>query len=119
MKLRTIALIAAMTCTELQGVRDLQGHRTNQAKLNKPAVRSSTPLDLGTGPEYSSDIAGDGPRKMTFDEDDYNPELERVKKRRLYNSRRTKANIKATNENRSKATIQAQNKKRSKADIQA
>ena len=71
------------------------------------------------GPAYSSDMAGDGPRKRTFDGDNYEPGLERVKKRRIYNSRRTKANIKATNEKRSKATIQAQNKMRSKAARQA
>ena len=71
------------------------------------------------GPEYSCDMAGDGPRKRTFDDENYDPGLERVKKRRIYNSRRTKADIKASNENRSKAARKAENKKRSKAAIKA
>ena len=105
-----------MVCTELHIVNDLYEHSINQAKLNKPTRRTSTHLELGMGPEYSSDIAGDGPRKRTFDGDDYDPELERVRKRRNYNSSRTKAVIKADNDKRnpkrSKAIIKAYNDKR-------
>ena len=89
-----------MTCTELQIVNDLYEHKTNQTTLF-PTLRTSIALELGMGPEYSCDIAGDGPRKRTFVDDNYDPELERVKKRRKYNSRRIKADIKAQNEKRS------------------
>ena len=114
-----LVLIAVVVCTKLKIVNDLHEHTTNQPKLNEPTLRTSTPLELGMGPEYSSDIASDGPRKRTFDDDDYNPELQRVKKKRIYNSKRSKAVIKANNDKRSKAVIKAvndeRNKKRSKA----
>ena len=44
-------------------------HR-DQTKLEKLTLLTSTLFELGMGPEYSSDIAGDGPRKRTFDEDE-------------------------------------------------
>ena len=44
-------------------------HR-DQTKLKKSTLLTSTLFELGMGPEYSSDIAGDGPRKRTFDEDE-------------------------------------------------
>ena len=72
-------------------------HKTNKTKLF-PTLRTSTALELGMGPEYSCDIAVDGPKKRTFVDDNYDPELERVKKRRKYNSRRIKADRKAENE---------------------
>ena len=90
-----------------------------QPKLNKQSIRTSTPFELGIGPEYSCDMAGDGPRRRTFDGDDYDPQLESVKKRRIYNSRRTKADRNAENKKRSIAKIKAQNEKRSKAKIKA
>ena len=34
------------------------------------------------GPEFSSDVAGDGPRKRIDIEDEYDPELERIKKKK-------------------------------------
>ena len=46
-----------------------ESHR-DQTKLKKSTLLTSTLFDLGMGPEYSSDIAGDGPRKRTFDEDE-------------------------------------------------
>ena len=74
LKLSTIALIVAMVCTKSLIVYNLLEYTTNQIKLNKLILRMSTPLESGMGPEYSSDIAGDGPRKRTFDgDDDYNP----------------------------------------------
>ena len=118
-----LALIAVVACTKLKIVNDLHEHTTNQPKLNEPTLRTSTPLELGMGPEYSSDIASDGPRKRTFDDDDYDLELQRVKKKRIYNSKRSKSVIKANNDKRSKAVIKAdndeRNKKRSKAVIKA
>ena len=44
-------------------------HR-DQTKLKKSTLLTSTLFELGMGPEYSSDMAGDGPRKRTFDEDE-------------------------------------------------
>ena len=85
LKFGTLALIAALACTELQIVNDLHQHNISQAKLIKPAIkRTSTPVELGMGPAYSSDMAGDGPRKRTFHGDNYEPGLERVKKIRIY-----------------------------------
>ena len=105
-----------MACTELQIVNDLYEHKTNQTTLF-PTLRTSIALELGMGPAYSCGIAGDGPKKRTFVDDNYDPELERVKKIRKYNSRR-KAR-KAENAKRSKADRKAENEKRSKADIKA
>ena len=113
LKLRTLALIAAMAYTELQIINNSHEHTTNQAMLYKPIVRSSTPLELGMGnkskvfwldmgTEFSSDIAGDGPRKRRFDEDEYNPNLEKSKKRKIWNARRSKLTIKRENAKRSK-----------------
>ena len=81
LKLCILVLIAVVVCTKLKIVNDLHEDTTNQPKLNEPTLRTSTPLELGMGPEYSSDIASDGPRKRTFDDDDYDPELQRVKKK--------------------------------------
>ena len=67
LKFGTLALIAALACTELQIVNDLHQNKIAQTKLIKPAIiRTSTPLELGMGPEYSCDIAGDGPRNTKF-----------------------------------------------------
>ena len=82
-------------------------HR-DKAKVKISTVHTLTLFDLGMGPEFSSDIAGDGPRKRNFDEDDYDPELERTKKRKILNSRRSKSSTKASN--------QKQNSKRTKDD---
>ena len=65
------------------------------------------------GPEYSSDIAGDGPRKRILDEDEYDPEQERIKKRKTYNARRSKAVRQADNSKRTKADRKAENSRRS------
>ena len=97
---------------------DCSFHR-DQVKLKKPTLHTSMPLELGMGPEYSSDIAGDGPRKRSFDGDDYNPELERVKKKRIYNSKRSKTAINAENAKRSKTARKAENAERSKTAIKA
>ena len=97
-------------------IEDCSLHR-DQAMLIKPTVHTSMPFELGIGPEYSSDIAGDGPRKRTFDGDDYNPELERVKKKRIHNSKRSKTVRKAENAKRSQAVRKAENAKRSQTVI--
>ena len=74
LKLGILVLIAALACSELQIVNDMCQHGTKtQPKLNNHTIRSSTPFELGMGPEYSCDIAGDGPRRRTFDGDDYDP----------------------------------------------
>ena len=51
------------------------------------------------GPEFSSDIAGDCPRKRIFADDEFDPELERSKKRKTWNlkRKRSKAERKADN----------------------
>ena len=79
------------------------------------------------GQEFSSDIAGDGPRKRILDEHEYDPDQERITKRKTHNARRSKAARQADNlkqhKKRTKADRQAdnlkQNKKRTKADRQA
>ena len=53
--------------TEPQHAQEIDRDKT---KLKKSTLLTSTLFDLGMGPEYSSDIAGDGPRKRTFDEDE-------------------------------------------------
>ena len=55
---------------------------------------------FGMGPEFSSDIAGDGPRKRNFDEDEFDLELGRTKKKKKLNSRRSKSSIEAYNQSR-------------------
>ena len=45
------------------------------------------------GPEFTSDIAGDGPRKRVLDEEEFDPELERSKKRKIWNSRRSRSKL--------------------------
>ena len=87
-------------------------HR-DQTKLKKSTLLTSTLFELGMGPEYPSDIAGDGPRKRTFDDDEYDPKLVRVQQIRRYNAKRkrSEADRKADNEK--------QNPKRSKADRKA
>ena len=60
------------------------------------------------GPEFTSDIAGDGPRKRLLDEEEFDPELERSKKRKIWNSRRSKLSRQIDNAN--------QNSKRSTDD---
>ena len=62
----------------------------DRAKVQKLTLHASTLFGLGMGPEFSSDISGDGPRKRIFDEEDFDPELERSKKRKIWNSRRSK-----------------------------
>ena len=105
LKIITIAFIAVMAFTELQNVNDLQQNKENirslsnftlrnrnsghvlvyrdKAKLEKPTLLSLTQFGFGMGPEYSSDIAGDGPKKRIIVEDDFDPEQERIKKKRL------------------------------------
>ena len=80
--------------------------------------------ELGIGQEFPSDVSGDGPRKRKFNEDSYDPEQEKRKKRKMYNARRSRiADNAKQNAKRSKTDIQAnnakQNPKRSKSDRQA
>ena len=63
------------------------------------------------GPEFSSDIGGDGPRKSNLNDDEYDPEQERIIKRKTYNAKRSKSSRKADN--------LKQNPKRSKTDRKA
>ena len=93
-----------MTSTELQILNDLQRHEGNiqflsnlilesrysgyalinrdKTKLNKPTSLNLTLFGVGMGPEFSSDAAGDGPRKRLNSDDEYDPELERTKKKK-------------------------------------
>ena len=77
------------------------------------------------GPAFSSDIAGDGPRKRAVADDEYDPELLRIKKRKTYNARRSKASIKSNNLKRKRSTAERQadnlkqHQKRSKANRKA
>ena len=63
------------------------------------------------------------PRKRRFSDDDFNPDKERFKRRKMYNARRSKSSRqidnKRQNSKRSKAERQTENKNRSKADRQA
>ena len=58
--------------------RDAPGEK---AKVTKPTLLSSMVFGLGIGPEFSSDTAGDGPKKSKSNEDEYDPEQERITKR--------------------------------------
>ena len=71
-------------------------HR-DKVKIKNPTLLTSTVFQLGMGPEFSSDIAGDGPRKSKSNEDEYDPEQERIMKRKTYNKRRSKSSRKADN----------------------
>ena len=85
--------LALINTTESQYPSGNDGHSPDhreKTKIQKPSLLTSTLRELGMGPEFSSDIAGDGPRKRIFDEDDFDPELEQSKKRKTWNSRRSK-----------------------------
>ena len=103
LKIIILALIAVMACTELQIYNDLQQYKEIQSlsnftlksrksgyaldirdkvKLKKPTLLRLTQFGFGMGPEFSSDIAGDGPRKKILVEDEYDPELEKIKKKK-------------------------------------
>ena len=64
----------------LDKTRDGSGEK---AKFQKFTLHASSIFGLGMGPEFSSDIAGDGPRKIIFDDDEFDPKLERSKKRKI------------------------------------
>ena len=89
----------------------------DKTKLKKQISLNLTLFRLGMGPEYPSDVAGDGPRKRIDSEGEYDPELERIKNKK---ARRKIINLKRK---RSKADRQAdnlkQNPKRSKAERKA
>ena len=89
----------------------------DKVNLKKPTLRSFTQFGFGMGPKFSSDAAGDGPRKRLNSEDEYDPKLERLRKKK---ATRKKVNLKRK---RSKAERQAdnlkQNPKRTKAERQA
>ena len=132
----TLAFIALMAATELQIVNDLQQNKENilslsnftienrnsgytlvyrdKAKLEKLTLLSFTQFGFGLGPEFSSDIAGDGPKKRIVVEDDYDPEQERIKKkkamRRPHNLKRKRSKAERKTDNLK------QNAKRSKAE---
>jgi len=42
----------------------------DEVKFKKPTLQSFDQFGLGMGPEFSSDIAGDGPRKRIVDDED-------------------------------------------------
>ena len=103
MKIITLAFITVMAGTKLQIVNDVQQVKENiqslsnltlksrnsgyalvyrdNVKLKKPTSLSLTQFGFGMGPEFSCDIAGDGPRKRIAADDEYDPELERIKKK--------------------------------------
>ena len=155
LKIITLAFIAVTMGTELRMLDDLQEHKGNiqslsnlilqsrnsgyaliyrdKTKLKKPTLLNLTLFGVEMGPEFSSDVAGDGPRKRTHSDDEYDPELERIKKKKVTRKirnlkrKRSKAERQADNlkqhPKRSKAERQAdnlkQNPKRSKAETQA
>ena len=155
LKIITIAFIAVMAGTELQIVNDLEQDKENiqslstitlksrnsghalvyrdKPKFEKPSLLVLTHFGFGMGPEFSSDIAGDGPRRPIVSEDEYDPELDRIKKRKATKKgnnrkrKRSKAERKADNLKqhlkRSKAERKADNlkqhPKRSKAERKA
>ena len=104
LKIITLAFIAIMAGTELQIVNDVQQHEgrikslsnftlessnsgcalvfRDTVKFKKPTLHSLTHFRFGMGPEFSSDIAGDGPRKRIDDEGEYDLDLERIKKKK-------------------------------------
>ena len=105
LKIIILAFIAVTTGTELQMLDDLQEHKGNiqslsnlilesrnsgyariyrdKTKVKKPTLLNLTLFGVGMGPEFSSDVAGDGPRKRIHSDDEYDPELERIKKKKL------------------------------------
>ena len=100
----TLAVISVMAGTKLKIVYDLEQHRGNiqylsnltlesrdsgyalvyrdKANVTKPTLVSLTLFGFGMGPAFSSDIAGDGPVKRAVSDDEYHPELIRIKKRK-------------------------------------
>ena len=151
LKLSTLALIAVIAGTDLQIVNDLVQYKENihslsnfthenrnseyalvhrdKAEVKKPTFFRLTIFGFGMGPEFPSDMAGDGPRKTIDDEDDYHPGQERNKRIKTYNLKRKRSkaarradNLKQ-NPKRSKAARRAdnlkQNPKRTKADRKA
>ena len=67
-------------------------HR-EKAKVKTPTLFSLTLVGFGLGPKFSSDIAGDGPRKRIVADDEYDPELERIKKRKASNLKRKRSKV--------------------------
>ena len=85
LKIITLIFIAVMTGTKLQTHNDLEDHKGNsqclsnfilesrksgyaliymdKIKLKEPTSLNLTLFRLGMGPEFASDVAGDGPRK--------------------------------------------------------
>ena len=132
LKIIILTFIAVMTGTELQMHIDLQDHKGNiqslsnlilesrnsgyalvyidKTKLKKPTSLNLTLFRFGMGPEFSSDVAGDGPRKRIDSDGEYDPELERIKKK--------KATKKMINMKRSKAQSLNQNRKRKRSKAQ-
>ena len=155
LKIFTFALIVVILGSELQMVNDLHQHEGNiqsltnltlgsryfgyarvyryKGKLKIPSLLNFTQFGFAMGPEFSSDIAGDGPRQRIDADGEYDPELQRIQKKKANKRkqnrkrRRSKAQRQADNlkqhPKRSKADRQAdnlkQNPKRSKADRQA
>ena len=92
LKIITFAYIIVMAGTELHMVNDVQQHGgriqslwnltlesrnsgyalvyNDEVKFKKPTLQSFAQFGVGMGPEFSSDIAGDGPRKRIVDDED-------------------------------------------------
>ena len=105
LKIIVLAFIAVTKGTELHMLDDLQEHKGNiqslsnlilqsrnsgyaliyrdKTKLKKPTLLNLTLFGVGMGPEFSSDVAGDGPRKRIYSDDEYDPEVERIKKKKV------------------------------------
>ena len=104
LKIITLGFIAVMSGSELQMVNDLKHSKGNiqsvtnltlgsiyfedarvyryKGKLKIPSLLNFTQFGFGMGPGFSSDIAGDGPRKRKDVDDEYYPKLERIKKKK-------------------------------------
>ena len=104
LKMSTLAIISVIAIAKLQIVYDLEQDRGNiqsllnltlesrnsgyalvhrdKANVKKPTLVSLMLCGFGMGPAFSSDIAGDGPVKRAVSDDEYHPELIRIKKRK-------------------------------------
>ena len=72
---------------------DNDGHSPDhreKTKIQKPSLLTSTFRELGMGPEFSSDTTGDGPRKSKSNDDEFDPEQDRIMKRKTYNLNRSR-----------------------------
>ena len=59
-----------------------------KGKLKIPSLLNFTQFGFAMGPEFSSDIAGDGPRQRIDADGEYDPELQGIQKKKRINASR-------------------------------